>query len=89
MSNAGDAYNKARDYAGKNPDKTRSTIDKVQDFVDSKTGGKHRDKIEKAGDFLEDKLGLPKNQNPAGPGQQAPGQPESGQPNPGQPEPPR
>lgn len=80
MSNAGDAYNKARDYASKNPDKTRSVIDKVQDFVDAKTGGKHRDKIDKVGDLIEDKLGVPKNQQP---GQQAdgqtPGRGESGQ----------
>ena len=31
---------KAKDYAKDNPDQTRSMIDKAEDFVDARTGGK-------------------------------------------------
>ena len=47
---------KAKEFAGKNPDKVQSGIDKAGDMFDEKTGGKHAqhtDKVqEKAGDYL-------------------------------------
>lgn len=47
---------KAKDFAGKNPDKVKSAVDKAGDMFDEKTGGKHAehtDKVqEKAGDYL-------------------------------------
>ena len=47
---------KAKEFAGKNPDKVKSGIDKAGDMFDEKTGGKHAqhtDKVQdKANDFL-------------------------------------
>ena len=47
---------KAKDFAGKNPDKVTSAIDKAGDMFDAKTGGKHAkhtDKVQgKANEFL-------------------------------------
>ena len=47
---------KAKELAGKNPDKVDSVIDKAGDMFDRKTGGKHAqhtDRVqEKAGEFL-------------------------------------
>lgn len=47
---------KAKDFAGKNPDKVDSAVGKAGDMFDEKTGGKHAehtDKVqEKAGDYL-------------------------------------
>ena len=47
---------KAKEFAGKNPDKVQSGIDKAGDMFDEKTGGKHAqhtDKVQdKAGDYL-------------------------------------
>lgn len=47
---------KAKDFAGKNPDKVKSAIDKAGDMFDAKTGGKHAqhtDKVQgKANEFL-------------------------------------
>ena len=47
---------KAKEFAGKNPDKVDSVIDKAGDMFDEKTGGKHAqhtDKVqEKANKFL-------------------------------------
>ena len=63
FGNADQYIDKAKDYAGKNPDMTRSGIDKVEDFIDQKTGGKYADQIDQAGDWLEGKLGLPNNTN--------------------------
>lgn len=47
---------KAKDFAGKNPDKVKSAVDKAGDMFDEKTGGKHAqhtDKVQgKANEFL-------------------------------------
>lgn len=47
---------KAKDFAGKNPDKVDSAVNKAGDMFDEKTGGKHAqhtDKVQdKAGDYL-------------------------------------
>lgn len=53
---------KAGDLARSNPDAARSVIDKVEDAVDTATGGRFSDAVDKAGDMLEEKLGLPNNQ---------------------------
>lgn len=89
-----DLINKAKSWASGNPDKARSAIDKVEDIVDSKTGGKYRDKVDKAGDALGGQLGIPKEgqapapQQPAPEGQApAPQQPAPQQPAPQQPAP--
>lgn len=82
--NANDALNKAREQAQANPEHARSFIDKVEDFVDQKTGGKYAAQVDQAGDWVEGQLGLPNNTNnpegvpgpagdPAVDGQSAPG----------------
>ena len=74
--NAQDAVNQAKDYAQQNPDMARSGIDKVEDFLDAKTGGKYADAIDKAGDWVEGQLGLPNNtNNPAPTDPEAPADP--------------
>ena len=55
-----DLINKAKQWASQNPDKARQAIDKVEDVVDSKTGGKYRDKVDQAGDAVGGQLGIPK-----------------------------
>lgn len=57
--NGGEYADKARDAAREHPDQARGAIDKVQEVVDKRTGGKFTSIIDKAGDFVEDKLGLP------------------------------
>ncbi|AKU16159.1 antitoxin [Luteipulveratus mongoliensis] len=82
-----DLINKAKQWASKNPDKARQAIDKVEDAVDSKTGGKYRAQVDKAGDAVGGQLGVPKGtdqgqqQAPQGDGQTpAPQQPEGQKP---------
>ena len=59
---------KAKDFAGKNPDKVRDGIDKAEAVVDEKTGGKYSAQVDQAGDWVEGQLGLPNNtNNPAEP----------------------
>ncbi|KNX37810.1 antitoxin [Luteipulveratus halotolerans] len=88
-----DLVNKAKQWASKKPDKARQAIDKVEDVVDSKTGGKYRDKVDQAGDAVGGQLGIPKEGAPQGQapqqgqqpqGQQAPQQPQGQQPQGGQ-----
>lgn len=57
--NGGEYVDKARDAARDHPDQARGAIDKVQEAVDKRTGGKFTSIIDKAGEFVEDKLGLP------------------------------
>ena len=57
--NGGEYVDKAREAARDHPDQARGAIDKVQEAVDKRTGGKFTSIIDKAGDFVEDKLGLP------------------------------
>ncbi|WP_282004705.1 antitoxin [Propioniciclava sinopodophylli] len=61
--NTGEYVAKAKDYAQQNPDQARSFIDKIEDFVDEKTGGKYSAQIDQAGDWVEGQLGLPNNTN--------------------------
>lgn len=61
--NAGEYVDKAKDYAQKNPDQARSMIDKVEDFIDQKTGGKYSAQVDQAGDWVEGQLGMANNTN--------------------------
>lgn len=61
----GEIADKASEYARNNPDQARSAIDKIEDALESATGGKFNDAIEKGGDMLEEKLGLPNNSEQA------------------------
>lgn len=49
---------KAKDMAGEHPDQARQGIDKVEDAVDAKTGGKFAGQVDKGGDMAEKGLGL-------------------------------
>ena len=88
FGNTGEYVDKANDYAQQNPDQARSFIDKIEDFVDEKTGGKYSAQIDQAGDWVEGQLGLPNNTNnplPADPGvgpvdPEAPTEPEAAPP---------
>lgn len=79
-------FDKIKGYARQNPDKARKALDKVEQTVNSKTGGKYSDKLSKAGDAASKGLGLDENQQgqqtePGQVGQQSqPGQtPQQGQ----------
>lgn len=48
---------KAKEFAGKNPDKVQSGIDKAGDMFDEKTGGKHAEHTDKVQDKVGDYLG--------------------------------
>lgn len=50
---------KMKDYVKGNPDQAGSAIDKVEDLIDQRTGGKFADKVDQGGDMVRDKLGLP------------------------------
>lgn len=39
---------KAKEFAGKNPDKVKAAIDKAGDIIDERTGGKHAEHVDKA-----------------------------------------
>ena len=47
---------KAKDFAGKNPDKVRDGIDKAEAVVNEKTGGKYSDKIQQGQEKAKDAL---------------------------------
>ena len=53
--NGGEYVDKARDAARDHPDQARGAIDKVQEAVDKRTGGKFTSIIDKAGDFVDGK----------------------------------
>lgn len=55
---------KAKDFAGKNPDKVRGGIDKAESVINEKTGNKYADKVKQGGDALEDQLGVPDQGDP-------------------------
>jgi len=50
---------KIKDYAKGNPKQAEEAIEKVEDVIDQRTGGKYSDQIDRGGDALKDKLGLP------------------------------
>ena len=60
-----EAIDKVKDLAKEHPDVARSTNDKVEDVVDSQTGGKFKDWVDKGGDLLEKALGVDEASAPA------------------------
>lgn len=50
-------FDKAKDFAGDNPDKVDQGVEKAGDLVDDKTGGKHSEQVDKGQDFVGDRLG--------------------------------
>jgi hypothetical protein len=64
---------KAKEFAGKNPDKVRQGIDKAEAVVNQKTGGKYSDQIKKGADAVEGQLGIDPQVQPSGQ-QQVPSQ---------------
>ena len=69
---------KAKDYIKGNPDQAGSAIEKVEDLIDQRTGGKYSDQVDKGSDVLRDKLGLPGEGKSTVPGGQGPTE-QSGQ----------
>lgn len=55
---------KAKDFAGKNPDKVDSAVGRAGDMFDEKTGGKHAQHTDKVQDKVGDYLGGDKGENP-------------------------
>jgi len=79
----GSMADKAKDWAGKNPDKADSTVDKGADAVNSRFGG-HEEQVGQAGQRAKDYLHGGQEQGPEG--QEAPPPPPPGeQPPPGEP----
>ena len=55
---AGEWLDKIKDFAKGNPDKADSAIEKVEDLIDQRTGGRYADQVDKGGDVLRDRLGV-------------------------------
>lgn len=55
---------KAKEFAGKNPDKVDSAVGKAGDMFDEKTGGKHAEHTDKAQEKIGDYLGGDQGENP-------------------------
>lgn len=58
-------FGKAKDQAGKHPDKVQQGVDKVQDLADKHLDDKYNDKIQQGGDAAERALGVDGNAGPA------------------------
>jgi hypothetical protein len=50
---------KAKDFIKGNPDKARDALEKAEDMVDERTGGKYAEHVDKGSDMVAEKLGLP------------------------------
>lgn len=50
---------KAKDFIKGNPDKARDALEKAEDMVDERTGGKYAEQVDKGSDMVSEKLGLP------------------------------
>ena len=50
---------KAKDFIKGNPDKTRDALEKAEDVVNERTGGKYAEQVDKGSDMVGEKLGLP------------------------------
>lgn len=64
---------KIKDFVKGNPEQAGGAIDKVEDLVDERTGGKYSEQIDKGADTLREQLGLPPEQSIPVPGKPAPG----------------
>ncbi|MDO5499271.1 MAG: Rv0909 family putative TA system antitoxin [Propionibacteriaceae bacterium] len=50
-------FDKAKDFASKNPDKADGIVDKAGDMVDERTGGQHAAHVDKGQDFVKGQYG--------------------------------
>lgn len=50
-------FDKAKDFASKNPDKADMAVDKAGDMVDERTGGKYAEHIDKGQDMARGQYG--------------------------------
>ena len=50
---------KARDFIKGNPDQAKGAVEKVEDLINERTGGKYAEHIDKGSDALGEQLGLP------------------------------
>jgi hypothetical protein len=56
MDEVGKLAQKAKDAAAEHPDQVRKVIDRAEDQIDKRTGGKHASQIDSAGDKVADFL---------------------------------
>jgi hypothetical protein len=54
MGTLSDLAKKAKDFASSHPDQADKAVDKAEDFVDDRTGGRFDEQTDKAGDALRD-----------------------------------
>jgi hypothetical protein len=57
---AGGWLDKIKDFAKGNPQQAETAIDKVEEVLDEKTGGKYAEQVDQGADALRDQLGLPR-----------------------------
>ena len=50
---------KAKDFIKGNPDKARDALEKAEDVVNERTGGKYAEQVDQGSDMVGEKLGLP------------------------------
>ncbi len=50
---------KAKDFIKGNPDKARDALEKAEDMVNERTGGKYAEQVDQGSDMVSEKLGLP------------------------------
>lgn len=55
----GEVLDQASDLARENPEQARELIDRVEDIIDSRTGGRFSGAVDQAGEWAEGQLGLP------------------------------
>ena len=72
---AGGFMDKMKDFVKGNPEQAASAIDKVEEMVDQRTGGKYTEQIDKGSDTLREQLGLPPEATQPVPGEPTPGEP--------------
>lgn len=71
MPDFGELMNKAKQLASEHPDQVVKGVEKLEEFVDKKTGGQYGNQIESAGHMVENYLGTQEQGQQAQPGQQA------------------
>ena len=50
---------RAKDFIRGNPDKARDALEKAEDMVNERTGGKYAEHVDKGSDMVSEQLGLP------------------------------
>ena len=50
---------KAKDFIKGHPEEAKNAVEKVEDLINEKTGGKYADQIDQGSDTLDKQLGLP------------------------------